>query len=575
MDEYFSFGTTDEEPIADYRVNDLVAAAEDAPTQESMRGQRRITNAPSTDQKAVRRRMIHRSGGHLDENDWDSNLSRIDAIHRGIGLHLPPDLHRFVHDKKIPVEDRAHALLGHVSGERDRVSNGGKDHREGLGPHWTSEQSVGESFAEDDAQYRANQKHPSDDPKDFSWGRSKGDIDDDELHEHLVNDHGAREDLMENNRKVAPDNEWMLQAHEHVHKNAPDDEHLKSFREPEVAHGQPATAVVLHGPTPMREDINDHPEGEGGMVYNWEDHGEKEINLHKGAEVPVTGISWAPIRSEDAPDKEWLPEYTHHTFSTPQGHHASKTYDDLCENCHQPIRETGYPEAPFVHHPSGNSFCDVNDAKDAVFWRGAPGRSEAEPMFNKTATVIPTRVERLEKGNTIRTPTGQSVKVHRVRPHESDSSLVYLDTEMGTSTVKKGTELQSVPVNTQQQEMPDTGNPVNDANTGQLPGSGRTPAGPGAGASGKPASQGACPNCGNSGTLHLQGSSYVCSVCGYTVGSGGTPGGLLFTNQPHGFAPTRRKPGQTNIQNYAAKYQTTDGISQIARRARQVLGGEQ
>lgn len=192
----------------------------------------------------------------------------------------------------------------------------------------------------------------------------------------------------------------------------------------------------------------------------------------------------------------------------------------------------------------------------------------------KIATVLNTQIERLNKGDQIRTPTGQTSEVKRLRPHETDSTLMYLDTDMGTSTVKRGTEFQVVPRNSQQQELPDTGNPMGGGNAAELPGAGKTPGGAGTTPNVAP---GSCPNCGNTGTLHLHSGSYVCSVCGFTVPAGNSPGGLTFTNQPHGYMPTRRKPGEIPTAHvWASKYQTSnDSSSQIARRARQVSGGDQ
>lgn len=452
------------------------------------------------------------AAGYMDANDWDANLQRIDSIHRGIGVHLPPELHNLVHDESQPVEDRAHALLRHLAGERT------DDPRSGLGPHWTSEKSVAEDFAEKDAQHRANTAHPHQ-GEGAPWGSSPGERDGDALWEHLTQGHGIHEDRLHDS------DEWLHGAHVHLHSSGgqkvahPDLEHDHDdldgeFRAPPVKHGQPATAVVLHGPTPQREDISDAGQGEGGMTYNWDSHGEREVTLNKGASVPVTGISWALIHAEDHPDKEWLPQYTRHTFHTPQPHHAART-----------------------------------------------------------ATVLNTQVERLNKGDRVRNATGQTFEVKRIRPHETDSTLMYLDTDLGTSTVKRGTDFQVIPRNSQQQELPDTGNPMG-GNFNVLPGAGRAPGGGGL-SSGEIGST--CPNCGNTGTLHVQGGDFVCSVCGFTISSTGSPGDLTFTNQPSGHLPARRRPGEVpRAHIWASKYVTSnDSSSQIARRARQVSGGDQ
>lgn len=194
-----------------------------------------------------------------------------------------------------------------------------------------------------------------------------------------------------------------------------------------------------------------------------------------------------------------------------------------------------------------------------------------EPIKH-TATVLNTQVERLNKGDQIRTPTGQTSHVQKIRPHETDSTLMYLDTDMGTSTVKRGTDFQVVPRNSQQQELPDTGNPMG-GNFFELPGAGKSPGGEGSGSAAPPS---VCPNCGNTGTFHLQGSNFICAVCGFTSPAGGSPGNLMFTNQPSGHLPARRKPGEIpRAHVWASKYSTFDQDSQIARRARRVSGGDQ
>ena len=175
----------------------------------------------------------------------------------------------------------------------------------------------------------------------------------------------------------------------------------------------------------------------------------------------------------------------------------------------------------------------------------------------------------------MRTPTGQSSTVKGIRPHETDSTKMYLDTDQGTSVVNKGTGFQVVPRNSQQQELPDIGNPMNEGNSAQTPGGGHGPGGPTT-----PAGPGAnihtqCPNCGNTGTLRMHGGNYVCSVCGFTISAGGSPGGLLFSNQEHNVMPGRRKPGEVpKAHVWASKY-TAQTESQFASRFRQAaLGGD-
>lgn len=523
MSESFWFMAGEDEESA--------APVDHAPFQEPMRGDRKVMNAPSTDQKKIRR-QIHRSGsswgGYMEEDEqgrhhdkWNGYLDGMEGIHRGIGLHLPPKLHNFVHDASQPEHERADALLSHLSGERGKHNNGISDRRQGLGPHWTSEQGVAEGFAEEDAQYRANQTHPADDPKDYTWGRSKGDHDDQKLWDHIRDDHGVDERHLEHDGSE----EHLKRMHTHVHgPPAPGQEGLfhnhegehgeDDFHEPDIAHGQPATAVVLHAHTPSVHDVSQEGEGEGGMIYDWDSHGEREVPLHKGSPVSVHGISWMKMHADDHPDNEWMPKYTRHNFGAPESHYA-----------------------------------------------------------NKTATVLNTQVERLNKGDMVRTPTGQSSSVKGIRPHETDSTLMYMDTDQGTSTVKRGTDFQVVPHNSQQQELPDIGNPMNSGNAGTVPGGGHGAGGPVTpGSTGTPTQ---CPNCGNTGTMRMHSGTYICSVCGFTIAAGGSPGGLLFSNQEHGYAPARRKPGEVpKAHVWASKY-TAQTESQFARHIRQAaLGGD-
>lgn len=249
------------------------------------------------------------------------------------------------------------------------------------------------------------------------------------------------------------------------------------------------------------------------MIYEWGTHGENEVPLQKGAEVGVKGISWAKIHADDSPDKPWMHEYTHHDFEEPQAHHASRT-----------------------------------------------------------ATILNTQVERLNKGDQVRTPTGQSSTVKGIRPHETDATKIYLDTDQGTSVVNKGVDFQIIPHNSQQQELPDIGNPMNSGNAAQVPGAGKGAGGPTTPGAGPPT---VCPNCGNSNTMRMHGGNYICSVCGFTISAGGSPGGLLFGNQERGQMPGRRKPGEVPKAHVWATRYTAQTESQFARHFRQAaLGGD-
>lgn len=481
--------------------------------------------------------MRAQAAGSYDAVDWDELYPRLvegETIHRGIGVNLPDELHRHLTDESVPRSQRAHALLSHLTSGGGRE---GTDRRTGLGMHWSLTDRVAENFAEKQAEHYADSNKNEHADHDFSWGTNPGDFDSEKLSAHLHEHHGIHPNQQ-------PESGHALKVwHSRLHQGAPpmpgqlklfnpepDPERIRHigedpFRGPGEPKGKPGMAIMLHA-LPSREHIDEDPysnPNKGGDVYHPLGHGESEVPLRSGASVPITGISWKPVHSFDDEDpEEWGTEeyrkrggWTHHDFREPEHHEAAKT-----------------------------------------------------------ATVLNTQIERLNQGDQVRTPTGQTVTVQKVRPHETDATKVYLDTDMGTSVVDRGTDFQVVPHNSQQQELPDTGNPMGSGNSGQLPAAGKTPGGAGSAPATAP---GSCPNCGNSGTLHLHGANYICSVCGFTVPAGGSPGGLLFTNQPSGYLPGRRQPGAApRAHVWASKYiTTTTQESQIARRARRVSGGDQ
>lgn len=78
---------------------------------------------------------------HDEENELHSDIG---DIHRGIGVRLPDELHRLVHDPSRPEHERAGALLDHL-----------KEHESGIGVHWTTEPGVAEDFAEHAARHES------------------------------------------------------------------------------------------------------------------------------------------------------------------------------------------------------------------------------------------------------------------------------------------------------------------------------------------------------------------------------------------------------------------------------------
>ena len=206
----------------------------------------------------------------MGEQDWNEIYGDLpDHVHRGIGVNLPDDLHRMVHDPAIPAEQRAQALLQHLTSPEARVSPWGNDWREGLGTSWSGDDSVAEDFARQSASqltdYNQSQAGPN---QDFTWGT---DEDGDPV-------------------------------------------------------GKPGTAVMLRALRPELDEIDDDPNGDGsGMRYTYHGHGEQEVPVRGGSSMNIRGISWRPILPMFHPDYLTDPEeYTTHDFADDNWRTASR-----------------------------------------------------------------------------------------------------------------------------------------------------------------------------------------------------------------------------------------------------------
>lgn len=179
----------------------------------------------------------------------------------------------------------------------------------------------------------------------------------------------------------------------------------------------------------------------------------------------------------------------------------------------------------------------------------------------KTATTLNTDAWRLNPGDAIRHPSGRTMKVQRVRQHETSAHHVYVDTDGGTTLSKRTDRYEVVPHNSQQQSSPGYGTPG--GNTNKMPGNPQ-----GSGGNNQAPGKTKCPSCGGNGTLRRQGDHYTCSKCGYQESFGGAGGkgnaGQAFTDAPR------------QIQT-GSSYSTVNssGLSAIARRARAVLAQEE
>lgn len=591
MDEYFWFLA--DEP-SDRRVRDAMRRAESAPQSESMRPSQR-TRTPSTDRKKRMRRAAawETIQGHGEERktDWDGLIKDWGAdkdkirIHRSMTLYPPADLYDKVTDSSVPKHEKAQALIDHLQGS-------GK----GLGRHWSTSEdhakrvgfaggwsAIGNNESEkEENQYSLplsvivhahfpERHHIEDDPKVLEehhvtpWGGSEHYEDEEEV-PLKEGAHVNVTGLSWSDRTNPRPSEWT------THRYDTDAE----AREKQESEERQRKIDDLHRSRPAEGESLSH----GFAVHLPRDVHQRLVDPAVPAEerahelvkhVKQQGVRWGN-RDDPHGGGKALNLYREHGEPVIQGTLSGKTPPGT--NAYQ-VRHGYEGMGPAPIH--------------GVYWHeSAPGADVERAPSHKhnfgpgtphTATVLNTQVERLNKGDQVRTPTGQVAEITgRPRPHETDSGKVYLDTDMGTTLVSRGTDFQVVPRNSQQQELPDIGNFAG-GNAGELPGAGRTPGGPGTAhmpGSNPAVSHAACPNCGNTGTLSLKGSQFVCSVCGFQIAAGGSPGGLTFTNWPSGVMPPRKKPGEVPKAHVWASRNATlrDEGNVIARRARQVLDKE-
>jgi hypothetical protein len=176
------------------------------------------------------------------------------------------------------------------------------------------------------------------------------------------------------------------------------------------------------------------------------------------------------------------------------------------------------------------------------------------------ATRLDTQIERLTEGDQLLTPQGQSVNVKKVRPHETESGKVYVDTDMGTSIMDRGTNVKYVPKgghSSVQQELPNSGNPQ--ANVGRMPGAGdMTPA--------------QAPMCPVDGTrMVFRNNTWICPKDGTTAPTSAAPAGMAPTDWGHG-QMVNRQPGRPVQRAHVwGAFITTERPSLVAREAQRVL----
>jgi hypothetical protein len=278
------------------------------------------------------------------------------------------------------------------------------------------------------------------------------------------------------------------------------------------------------------------------------------------------GRSWYRDQEKEAPESDLGAAVIVHA-KWPKREHIETDPDTLRRYNVGPY-DDGESEVPIKTgtplHVTGISWSQYDTPHPRDFthhtFQGVPGHQA------KLATVIDTQVERLTKGNHIRTPQGQLVEIlGPPRPHETHGGKVYVDTSAGTTLMDRGTSVQVVPHNSQQQELPNSGSPT--GNSGELPGSGRTPSGQGGSSEARPA-----PRCPSDGAkMILQGNEWICPVDGTKIPANANPVGMNPSNRPNNqlVQPDNKQPvRQTHL------WASLDQPSLIARRAQQVLDME-
>lgn len=244
------------------------------------------------------------------------------------------------------------------------------------------------------------------------------------------------------------------------------------------------------------------------------------------------------------------------------------TRSPKCPTCVDGDRQEAYEnsqDSPFDQYASAPSPARKTYDPDEVF-------DQKRSSLSAEATQFETRADRLNPGDSIRTPTGQTLKVKKVRNHESSGRHVYIETDQGTHLEDRTRQFQVVPDNQRQQEIPGYGTPG--ANSNRLP---FDPHGPGGS---NQAQSTNCPVCGAHGSLRRQGDHYSCVRCGYAenVGAGSavdpTGGASNATTSPTTLKAFDQDQGSRRVFTSLQPRDWRQG-SAIAQRARNVLDSEE
>lgn len=93
-----------------------------------------------TDEEHIGEDEYEREPGDIHDRLWDRWHPKLQqTIHRHLAVELPQD--HPAHNASLPIEQRAQAVLDHVSGDRSRKDGWGRTRRQSLGFHWTDDPS--------------------------------------------------------------------------------------------------------------------------------------------------------------------------------------------------------------------------------------------------------------------------------------------------------------------------------------------------------------------------------------------------------------------------------------------------
>jgi hypothetical protein len=549
--------------------------------------------------------------GHGTERqtDWDDvtqgwNMDHA-RIHRAITLHPSSDVYDKIEDPDVPDEEKAQHLLSHLQ-------NGGRS----LGRHWSTDLDHAKRVARDEGWSAIGNNSSDDEENEYKLPlsvmvhakfpeRHHIETDPSVLEEHHVTPWGGSEHFSDESEvPLKPDakvhvtglswstktnphpSEWTThrydkdtEAHEQAQESARQermDNLKKSFKhEGKLASG----AFHAQLPPDAHARVVDESRPAGERAKELLDHlGQGHGSIHWSEGATSMPLGQAKMSANALHRKTGSPAISGELRGvTPEGttkYDAEHGLSGINLPIHAMRWQESAPEHPYKSTEHEHEFGKPMTHQALVLdceacghmSRTASSRCRAcGSLALKTATVLMTQIERANPGDQMRTPQGQSVHVKKIRPHETDNTKVYVDTDLGTAVMSRGTEV-NLTQGERQQELPNSGNPS--GNAGMLPGAGRTPTGEGdAGGGGY-----AAPRCPRDGTKMVQrGNTWICPIDNTTAPLSSAPAGMQPTNRETGQILTRspgRKPPQTHLW---ATYHTAGQPPAIVRRARQVL----